>query len=281
MGDVPGVDVPEAPVWSHSCQLDELVLPYALPGRAAECLDLGPRWPRTWTVTWKAGTSEVVVPVKDLSAGPAMASVPVRRFSWRAGQRHRPGLECLVLTGRQHGFESLAERWLLLVLDFVGGFDEVLSQPFRLRFFSSEGKGSHIPDFLVLAAGACWLVDVRPGDLIEEEDEVRFAAAAQVAAAAGWRYLVVTGWRRQVLAGIDILSVRRRPMSDPLGFQGQLLAAIGRRPWPFVELVNQTRVPAVARTHVVHLLWKRQMAVDLALPFGDGTWVYPVGGHDG
>ncbi|MCS0603628.1 hypothetical protein NX794_20770 [Streptomyces sp. LP11] len=120
MGDVQGIDVLEAPVWSHSCLLDELVLSYALPGRAAECLDLGPGWPRTWTVTWKAGTSE------------------------RAGQRHRPGLECLVSTGRQHGFESLAERWLLLVLDFVGGFDEVLSQPFRLRFFSSEGKGSHI-----------------------------------------------------------------------------------------------------------------------------------------
>ncbi|MFG3187067.1 hypothetical protein [Streptomyces nigra] len=66
-------------------------------------------------------------------------------------------------TGRQHGFESLAERWLLLVLDFVGGFDEVLAQPFRLRFSFSEGKGSHIPDFLVLAAGAAWLVDVRPG----------------------------------------------------------------------------------------------------------------------
>ncbi|MFH9016674.1 hypothetical protein ACH4C6_36070 [Streptomyces sp. NPDC017943] len=66
MGDVQSVDVLEAPVWSHSCLLEELVLSYALPGRATECLDLGPGWPRTWTVTWKAGTSEVVVPVGDL-----------------------------------------------------------------------------------------------------------------------------------------------------------------------------------------------------------------------
>ncbi|WP_123970158.1 TnsA-like heteromeric transposase endonuclease subunit [Streptomyces sp. TLI_185] len=210
-----------------------------------------------------------------------MASVPVRRFAWRTGQRHRPGLECLVTTGRQHGFESLAEHWLLLVLDFVGGFDEVLSQPFRLRFFSSQGKGSHIPDFLVPAAGASWLVDVRPGGLIGEEDEVRFAAAAQAAAAAGWRYMVVTGWRRQVLAGIDALSVRRRPMADPLGLERQLLTAVGRRPWRFAELVDQTQVPAVARTHAVHLLWHRRMAVDLTLPFGDATWVYPAGGRDG
>ncbi|GAA1246084.1 hypothetical protein GCM10009578_102000 [Streptomyces rhizosphaericus] len=268
-------------MWSHACRLEDLALPYALPERATECLDLGPGWPRTWTVTWKVGKSDVIVPVKDLSAGPAMASVPVRRFAWRTGQRHRPGLECLVSTGRQHGFESLAERWLLLVLDFVGGFDEVLSQPFRLRFSSSQGKGSHIPDFLVLAAGASWLVDVRPGGLIGEEDEVRFAAASQVAAAAGWRYLVVTGWRRQVLAGIDALSVRRRPMADPLGLEHQLLAAVGRRPWRFAELVDQTHVPAVARTHAVHLLWHRRMAVDLTLPFGDETWVYPAGGRDG
>ncbi len=173
------------PVWSHACRLDDLALPYALPEWATECLDLGPGWTRTWTETWKTGKSEVIVPVKDLSAGPAMAPVPVRRFSWRTGQRPRLGLECLVTTRRQHGFESLAERWLLLVLDFVGGFDEVLSQPFRLRFSSSEGKGSHTTDFLVLAAGASWLVDVRPGGLIGEGDEVRFAVAAQVAAAAG------------------------------------------------------------------------------------------------
>ncbi|MFG2677208.1 hypothetical protein [Streptomyces sp. NPDC048445] len=121
------------------------MLPYALPDRATECLDLGPGWPRTWTVTWKVGKSDVIVPVKDLSAGPAMASAPVRRFSWRTGQRHRPGLECLVSTGRQHGFESLADRWLLLVLDFVGGFYEVLSQPFHLRFSSPDGPAARTP----------------------------------------------------------------------------------------------------------------------------------------
>ncbi|MGC0327032.1 hypothetical protein RKD23_000022 [Streptomyces sp. SAI-170] len=110
MGDVQAVDVPAVPVWAHACHLDDLALPYALPARAAECLDLGPGWPRTWTVTWKVVKSDVIVPVKDLSAGPAVVSVPVRRFAWRTGQRHRPGLECLVSTGRQHGFESLAER---------------------------------------------------------------------------------------------------------------------------------------------------------------------------
>ncbi|MEW2325753.1 hypothetical protein AB0926_32520 [Streptomyces griseoincarnatus] len=95
MGDVQVVDVPAGPVSSDACRLDDLALPYTLPERAAECLDLGPGWPRAWTVSWKAGKSDVIVPVKDLSAGPVMASVPVRRLPWRTGQRHRPGLEPL------------------------------------------------------------------------------------------------------------------------------------------------------------------------------------------
>lgn len=105
-------------------------------------------------------------------------------------------------TGRQHGFESLAERRLLLALDFAGSVHEVLSQPFRLRFDRVDGKDAHIPDFLALTPGASWLLDVRPGGLIKEEDEVRFAAAARAAAAVGWRYAVVTGWHRQVMTGL-------------------------------------------------------------------------------
>ncbi|MFF0381005.1 hypothetical protein [Streptomyces sp. NPDC004286] len=115
------------PVWSHTCSFDELFLPYAVPDEAVDRLDGDPDWLRTWTAVWKAGKADVVVPVRDLADAPASASVPVRRFSWRTGQRHRPGLEFLVSTGRQHGFESLAERHLLLALDFAGGVAEVLS----------------------------------------------------------------------------------------------------------------------------------------------------------
>jgi hypothetical protein len=59
---------------------------------------------------------------------------PVRRFAWQRGQRHRPGLQYLLSTGRHHGFESMAEQRLLLALDFAGELVEVCSQPFHLRF---------------------------------------------------------------------------------------------------------------------------------------------------
>ncbi|MFG3305685.1 hypothetical protein [Streptomyces wuyuanensis] len=47
-----------------------------------------------------------------------------------------------------HGFESLAERNLLLALDFVGSLTEVLSQPFKLKFATADGSSEdHTPDF--------------------------------------------------------------------------------------------------------------------------------------
>lgn len=140
-----------------------------------------------------------------------------------------------------------------------------------------DGRDSHIPDFLALTPGAAWLLDVRPGERMKEEDEVRFAAAARAAAAVGWRYAVVMGWHRQVMTGLDALSARRRPMADRLGLQRQVLEVLGRQPRMFGDLVEQTAVPAVARAQAVHLLWHRRMAMDLAQPFGDATWIYPVG----
>jgi hypothetical protein len=264
-------------VWSHRCGLDDLVMRYAIEARVAEWLDSRPGWSRRWTATWKSAQAEVTCPVRDMAGVPAGPVVPVRRFSWRPDQRHRPGLKFMVSTGRMHGFESLAERRLLLALDFAGGVEEVLAQPFRLKFFSAEGKGEHTPDFLALAPGAGWLVDVRPADRIEEGDVLRFAAAGQAAAAAGWRYVVVTGWRGEVMTGIDTLSARRRGMTDRLGLQARLLELAGSRPLRFGELADATAVPAVARAHAVHLLWHRRLAVDLAQPLGDASWIYPAG----
>jgi hypothetical protein len=81
----------------------------------------------------------VACAVRDLDAVPVAGCQPVRRFSWRRGQRHRPGLQFMVSTGRLHGFESLEERALLLALDFAGAVEEVLPQPFRLRFETAGG----------------------------------------------------------------------------------------------------------------------------------------------
>lgn len=185
----------------------------------------------------------------------------------------------MVSTGRQHGFESLAEHKLLLALDFAGRAREVLAQPFRLRFSSTAGPGEHIPDFLALIEGTAWLLDVKPAGRIKTKDALRFAAAERAASAAGWRYSVVAGWRRQVMTNIDTLSAQRRPLVDRLGLEPLLMDSVRDRPLRLADLAERTPLPAVARAHAIHLLWHRRLTMDLRQPVGDGTWIYPTGGR--
>jgi len=263
-----------AAISSAKCRLEDLCLACSGLSEAGEQLALGDGWSRRWTATWRFADGAVVCPVRDLASMRTAGSRPVRRFSWRTGQRHRPGLQYLVSTGRHHGFESVAEQRLLLVLDFAGAVLDVLAQPFRLRYATRIGWEEHIPDFLALTEDGELLVDVRPGDRIGERDRVRFAAAAETALACGWRYVVVTGWRPHVLSNVDTLSAQRRPLSDPLGVQRELLAAAGGAPIAFGDLVAVTALPAVARAHALHLIWHRRLAIDLAVPLGDDTPVW-------
>jgi hypothetical protein len=213
-----------------------------------------------------------------MAAVPVASSQPVRQFTWRARQGHRPGLQFMICTGRHHGFESLEEQRLLLALDFLGVAD-VLPQPFCLDFEHSQGRSQHVPDFLaVLPDGSLWLFDVRPGNLIKDLDALKFAAARQAAAVCGWHYSVVTGWRPHVHSVLDHLSSQRRPLKDRLGLQRQVEAAIGLGPVTFAELAASTSLPVVARAHVTHMLWHRRLAVDLGTPLGDRSLVWPGAG---
>ncbi|MCD7444669.1 hypothetical protein K4B79_41500 [Streptomyces lincolnensis] len=184
-----------------------------------------------------------------------------------------PALEYLVSTDRHHGFESFEEELLLLAADFSGSLVEALTQPFRLRFQSVNGSVEHIPDYLLLTDDTPWLIDVRPSARIEPEDEVKFAAAAEVALIAGWNYAVVAGWHDHVVGLIDTLSAGRRHLTDPLRLQEQLLLAAEDGPQPFGTLVRRCSLEAVARAHAIHLLWHRQLGLQISGPLTDASTI--------
>jgi hypothetical protein len=115
---------------------------------------------------------------------------------------------------------------------------------------------------------------VRPRPLVKDEDLVLFAAAAEAALAAGWRYSVICGWRPHVMAALDMLSSQRRPLADPLRLAPQLLAAAGTGPLGFDDLTGATSCPAVARAHALHLIWHRRLGIDLAGPLAGQTMVW-------
>lgn len=273
MGEAAGAKIP-----SDSSQLDQIVTAYNRDAGQRDRLRLGDGWSRRWSSTWQMGTGEVCWPIRDMAHVPVMSSRPMRGFTWRAKQRHRPGLEVMASTGRKHDFESLEEMRLLVALDFLRA-SEVLSQPFRLDFEHVGGQSWHIPDFLAMVGGGMWLLDVRPMELVKDEDALKFAAAREVAAACGWRYSVVAGWPPHVWSVLDHLSSRRRPARDPLGTRDQLLTAISGqegRLMTFSELADATSVPSVGRANIVRLLWHRELGVDLGSPLRDSSPVWGV-----
>jgi hypothetical protein len=262
-------------VGSDRCGLDDLFLDYGT-GAERGRLGLGTGWPRRCTAFWRTSGGDVACAVRDLGEVPVAGCVPARRFTWRQRQRHRPGLQFMVSTGRLHGFESLEERSLLLALDFTGSVDEFLSQPFRLKFETASGdSGEHIPDFLaVFRDGSRWLLDVQPAGLVKGEDAVRFPAAGEAALESGWRYSVVADWRPHVLSVMDALSAQRRELEDRMGLEDQILQVAADRPAAFGNMVAATSLPAVARPHALHMLWHRRLGTDLGRPLGDRSPVW-------
>jgi hypothetical protein len=260
---------------SPLCGITDLAIVYEVPEAARRELSCGAGWEGRWVVSWRRDGVVAVGRVSDLGQVLAGECQPWRHFTWRTGQRHRPGLQFLVSTGRHHGFESLEEQRFLLALDFAGGVTGVMSQPFRLRAETTAGWREHIPDFLAFTRDGAHLVDVRPRKLIKDEDRVLFAAAAEAALAAGWRYSVICGWRPHVTATLDMLSSQRRPMADQLRLVPQLLAAAGAGPMGFDDLTGATSCPAVARAHALHLIWHRRLGIDLAAPLTgrSGVWL--------
>lgn len=178
----------------------------------------------------------------------------------------------MVSTGRLHGAESLQEARLLLVLDFAGDVFDVVSQPLRLWFETEDKRRSHTPDYLAVTRSGVWLIDVRPEPLIRQEDRESFAAAAEVALACGWRYVVAAGWRTHVMSALDAISSQRRPLSDPLMLRPGLLAAAGRG-LPFGELAAGSGCEPVARAQLLHLIWRRHLGVDVTEPLEDRSVV--------
>ncbi|KUN81462.1 hypothetical protein AQJ64_23495 [Streptomyces griseoruber] len=253
--------------------MEDLALLHSEFADYSQALELDEAWPVRWTTTWKFGQTSITSPVSDLDKVDLRRSVPVRRFTWRMDQFHRPGLEYLMATDRHHGFESHEEERLLLVADFAAGLVEALCQPFRLRFLSGGKTIRHIPDFLLVTESGLFLIDVRPADRIKPEDALKFAAAAETALVAGWQYGVVAGWREYVWTNVDALSAERRPLPDVLGIQDELRKVVAQGPLPFGELVEHCRIPAIGRAHAIHLLWHRHLGLDLSGPFGDASLV--------
>lgn len=87
------------------------------------------------------------------------------------------------------GFESWAERDVVMMLDFDSQVVGLSSQPFWLHWQDGGLRRRHAPDFFArLADGSGVVVDVRPDELIDDQAAEAFAATARACDDAGWLF---------------------------------------------------------------------------------------------
>ncbi|MFC5954768.1 TnsA-like heteromeric transposase endonuclease subunit [Streptomyces pratens] len=124
-------------------------------------------------------------PVRFESAG------QVRVFPSYRGQRNFSGWYWAATSADLVGYESWVELSHLMRLDAEPEVCGVVSQPFRLswRYDGRSRRVSHTPDYFVRRRdGRVVVLDVRPDELVEPEDAVKFAATAVACARVGWDY---------------------------------------------------------------------------------------------
>lgn len=237
-------------VGSDRCGLDDLFLDYGTEAERGR-LALGPGWSRRWTGTWRTSDGEVSCAVPDLGEVLVAGCVPVRRFSWRQRQRHRPGLQFMVSTGRLHGFESLEERSLLLALDFTGEVEEVAAaigehvDSLRRQTADRQQRAPASSTSRVMfgslpadAAASAGLARIADRVLAGSADEVREQLRQLLPAST--QEVKRTAWARRVTGSSPSCSDGLRDASGPLlrGFtkaagrpQGRRNAVLGPQRW--------------------------------------------------
>jgi hypothetical protein len=195
--------------------------------------------------------------------------LPARPFRFEKGLQSFAGWWYFAKTGVHIGFESWLERDHLMLMDFDPGVRAVASQPFWLRWRDEEGRSRrHAPDFFARRQdGSAVVVDVRPDDRIPERDAQTFAVTAEACEAAGWDYRRSGTLDPVVVANVRWLSRYRHRRCLAPEVASALLEAFdgGRGLAEGADLAgDRIRVLPV----LFHLMWQRQLAVDLTVPLG-------------
>lgn len=122
---------------SDSCGLDNLLAGFDA-AAVHDRLMLGGDWLRRWVGSWRFDDGVVSWPLRDMNSVPLDSSRPVRRFTWRARQRHQQDDKLARLAGHlatlpqtEHvDYRQRRERFALWHLpgdDFEGLLDALIA----------------------------------------------------------------------------------------------------------------------------------------------------------
>ena len=195
-------------------------------------------------------------------------AAPWRTFRWYEGQRHYSGTYWSA-TNRDHViYESRLELARLLFADYDTTVHHVIAQPFFLRARVNRRIRKHIPDFLLLTSGVPRVVDVKPASKLDVE-KVRFTLdwTRELVEELGWCYEVWSEPPDLELRNLRFLAgFRNAERFDPQILEMIRCEALSDTTLGEVLDRNLGEPPALVRAAVLHLVWHRDLAVDITEP---------------
>jgi TnsA-like endonuclease N terminal len=191
---------------------------------------------------------------------------PVRRFLSRKGQRHLSGRWWSATVAGHVGYESWLERDHLMWLDYDPDVVAIASQPFWLYWTTAEGTArAHAPDFFARRAdGSAVVIDCRPDGRIKPRDAAAFAATERVCELLGWEFRRVGAPDAVTTGNVRWLSGYRHPRHDRTALAA-VLRELFAAPAPLMAAAEAAGDPIAVLPVLFHLLWRRELAVDLTV----------------
>ena len=159
-----------------------------------------------------------------------------------------------------------------MLIDFDPTVSGIASQPLWLRWTGDDGRRvSHAPDYFVRRAdGSGLVVDCRPVYRRPARDVAKFEATATACAQIGWEYQLLGAAEPVVAANVRWLAGYRHPRHDVPAI-AVTLRQMFATPTELHAGAAAVGDPIAVLPVLFHLLWRRELVVDLSVPLHAGT----------
>ncbi len=213
----------------------------------------------------------------EAAAIPFERCEPVRNFAAWKGKRNYAGAYWTATNPGHVGFESLFERTNLMLLDFAADTTHLCSQPMWIVWPKGSRPSSHAPDYFArLRNGDGLLVDVRPASRIDEDVERTFSATAELCAAIGWKYSVMSEPDPVVASNVSLLSAYSRPWMGVPDADLEAILSVFSVPRPLDAACDRLEqigfMPALPL--IYNLLWRHLLSTNLAVVLSKSSLVW-------
>ena len=213
------------------------------------------------------GAEPIRVSVREAAAVEFESVLPIRRVRAYRGARNFVGAWWLSTTNRHVTFESWCERDHLIAFDFDPHIVGIAAQPFRFEFTTTADRvACHTPDyFLRTADGDALVADVKPDELISDDDRLKFSGTAVLCDRAGWAYRRFCELPAVWAANLRWLAGYRHTRVKDNATAARAAKIVDRDPGITLgELAQLVGQPPVVVPTIFHMFWHHNLITDLA-----------------